>query len=243
MFTETPAEPSKDWITLVNTSYWLYQLPFSRLMSAVGTDHILLASIVQDTATYWRCYEILRLQNNVGLFRDSTAAMEHPSVCVHTCCSVTHAAPSRLWQCDSGWYSRLSPELQSVLNAVARLIYSCRYEHVILLLHQLHWLSTSTSSRLFSHSNVCTDWHCCSSPTNFDDQWVQGLILICDQPPHHYYMLVTCSFQQIAIGPFGNCATAHHFGIPTCFSNSLKNLPFTHFPQLFFSCIHMLSVG
>jgi len=109
MFTETPAEPSKDWITLVNTSYWLYQLPFSRLMSAVGTDHILLASIVQDIATYWRCYEILRLQNNVGLFRDSTAAMEHPSVCVQTCCSVTHAAPSRLWQCDSGWYSRLSP--------------------------------------------------------------------------------------------------------------------------------------
>jgi len=49
------------------------------------------------------------------------------------------------WQCNTGWSEtsgRLTAQLQSVLHAAARLIYSKqKYEHITPLLMELHWLS------------------------------------------------------------------------------------------------------
>jgi len=43
----------------------------------------------------------------------------------------------------AGISSHLLSRLQSVMNTVARLIFSSRFDHITPLLHQLHWLKAS----------------------------------------------------------------------------------------------------
>jgi len=129
------------------TSRRLHQLPQSPLR--VGSDHISPASAIQD----------------LGIYIDSDVLMRsHVAKTVSACCSVLRKlrtirlSVSRsvlqslvsslvlLWldygNSNSPAFHHISSDgRKSVMNAVSRLIFSSwRFQHITLLLRQLHWL-------------------------------------------------------------------------------------------------------
>jgi len=129
------------------TSHRLYQLPQS--LFRVGSDHISPASPVRDFVIYVDSDDLMRSRVAKTVSACYSVLHQLQTVRLSVSRSVLQSLVSSLvlLRLDygnsilAGVSSHLLSRLQSVMNAVARLIFSSsRFQHIAPLLRQLHWL-------------------------------------------------------------------------------------------------------
>jgi len=140
------------------------------------------------TMTVSACFAVLRQLRSV---RRSVPRSVLQSL-VH---DVTRADAAGSRKCHSRQHSSVPVEaaLQSVMNSAARLMFSSsRYEHIILLLRQLHWLKAADridyklALLVYKCRQGVAPPYLTESPTNSASQQTPKLDVVCVPPRHRH---------------------------------------------------------